>query len=175
MLCLDIRFWNQKVFVSPCMSRVTALCRLWVGVREEWNKMSSVSPSFKLLRLVHLALCNYFRNIDVVFVCIDILAYRKVLLPPLLPPPSPSPLLFIFSYSTTRTPILGGAVAQSVERATPGEEVLDKDSIPAVATRSLLVGSNRCLYVTGWDRSHGLPVLSRVWQHLKLSCDPSTI
>ena len=33
----------------------------------------------------------------------------------------------------------GGAVAQSVERATPGEEV--PGSIPAVATRSLLVGS----------------------------------
>ena len=33
---------------------------------------------------------------------------------------------------------LGGAVAQSVERATPGEEV--PGSIPAVAARSLLVG-----------------------------------
>ena len=33
----------------------------------------------------------------------------------------------------------GGAVAQSVERATPGEEV--PGSIPVVATRSLLVGS----------------------------------
>ena len=33
----------------------------------------------------------------------------------------------------------GGAVAQSVECATPGEEV--KGSIPAVAARSLLVGS----------------------------------
>ena len=32
-----------------------------------------------------------------------------------------------------------GAVAQLVERATPGEEVLD--SIPAVAARFLLVGS----------------------------------
>ena len=32
-----------------------------------------------------------------------------------------------------------GAVAQSVERATPGEEVLDL--IPAVAARSLLIGS----------------------------------
>ena len=32
-----------------------------------------------------------------------------------------------------------GAVALSVERATPGEEVLG--SIPAVAVRSLLVGS----------------------------------
>ena len=31
-----------------------------------------------------------------------------------------------------------GAVAQSVERATPGEEV--PGSIPAVATRALLVG-----------------------------------
>ena len=34
--------------------------------------------------------------------------------------------------------IAGGAVAQSVERATPGEEV--PGSIPAVAARSLLVG-----------------------------------
>ena len=33
----------------------------------------------------------------------------------------------------------GGAVAQSIERATPGEEV--PVSIPAVAARSLLVGS----------------------------------
>ena len=33
----------------------------------------------------------------------------------------------------------GGAVAQSVERATPGEEV--PGSIPAVAARSLLGGS----------------------------------
>ena len=32
-----------------------------------------------------------------------------------------------------------GAVAQSVERATPGEEV--PGSIPAVAARSVLVGS----------------------------------
>ena len=33
----------------------------------------------------------------------------------------------------------GGGVAQSVERATPGEEV--PDSIPAVVARALLVGS----------------------------------
>ena len=33
----------------------------------------------------------------------------------------------------------GGAVAQSVEHATPGEEV--PGSIPGVAARSLLVGS----------------------------------
>ena len=33
----------------------------------------------------------------------------------------------------------GGAVAQSVERATPGQEV--PGSIPAVAAHSLLVGS----------------------------------
>ena len=33
----------------------------------------------------------------------------------------------------------GGAIAQSVERATPGEEV--PGSIPAVAASSLLVGS----------------------------------
>ena len=35
--------------------------------------------------------------------------------------------------------ILGGAVAQSVERETPGEEV--PGSVPTVAARSLLVGS----------------------------------
>ena len=35
--------------------------------------------------------------------------------------------------------VFGGAVAQSVERVTPGEEVLG--SIPAVAARFLLVGS----------------------------------
>ena len=60
-------------------------------------------------------------------------------------------------------------VAQSVERATPGEEV--PGSLPAVTTRPLLVGSvSDCQYnVTGWDRSHGLPNLSRVWQHIKLS------
>ena len=57
----------------------------------------------------------------------------------------------------------GGAVAQSVERATPGEEILG--SITAVAARSLLVGYS----VNGGDRSHGLPALSRVWQHVKLS------
>ena len=34
----------------------------------------------------------------------------------------------------------GGAVAESVERSTPGEEVLG--SIPTVAARSLLVGYN---------------------------------
>ena len=39
----------------------------------------------------------------------------------------------------TLLPVVGGAVAQSVERATPGDEV--PGSIPAVATRSLLVGS----------------------------------
>ena len=35
--------------------------------------------------------------------------------------------------------LCGGAVAWSLERTTPGEEV--PDSIPAVAARSLLVGS----------------------------------
>ena len=55
-------------------------------------------------------------------------------------------------------------VAQSVERATPGEEV--PGSIPAVAARWL----GRCQYnLIGLDRSHGLPTLPRVWQHLKLS------
>ena len=45
----------------------------------------------------------------------------------------------------------GGGVAQSAERATPGEEV--PNSIPAVAARSLLVGSTP----------------SGVWPHVKLS------
>ena len=55
-----------------------------------------------------------------------------------------------------------GAVAQSVERATPGEGV--PGSIPVVAAPS------RCQYnVAGWDRSHGLPALSHVWKHVKLS------
>ena len=59
----------------------------------------------------------------------------------------------------------GGAVAQSVEHVTPGEEVLGL--IPTVAARSLWLG--RCHYnVISWD-SHGLLALSRVWQHVKLS------
>ena len=51
------------------------------------------------------------------------------------------------------------AVAQSVECTTPCEDAIG--SIPAVATRSLLVGS-LSLEVTGWGRIHGLPALSRV-------------
>ena len=39
----------------------------------------------------------------------------------------------------SRSPRAGGAVAQSVERATPGKE--GPGSIPAVAASSLLVGS----------------------------------
>ena len=58
-----------------------------------------------------------------------------------------------------------GEVAQLVERTTLGEEVFG--SIFAVAVRSLtsLYQSN----VTGSDRIHGDPALSRVWQHVKLS------
>ena len=41
--------------------------------------------------------------------------------------------------TTTTAASPGGWVAQSVERATPGEEV--PGSIPVVAARSLLVGS----------------------------------
>ena len=41
--------------------------------------------------------------------------------------------------NTWSTPNPGGAGSQSVERTTPGEEV--PGSIPAVAARSLLVGS----------------------------------
>ena len=44
----------------------------------------------------------------------------------------------MFGKSLSPTP-MGDAVAQSVERATPGQEV--PGSIPAVAARSLLVGS----------------------------------
>ena len=60
----------------------------------------------------------------------------------------------------------GWGGAQSVERWTPGEEV--PGSIPAVAARSYWLGRCQC-NVTGLDKSHGLPVLSRVWQHIKLS------
>ena len=60
----------------------------------------------------------------------------------------------------------GGVVAQSVERATPGEEV--PGLIPAVAACSLLVGLVSLL--CDWLRqSHGLPALSHVWQQVKMS------
>ena len=60
----------------------------------------------------------------------------------------------------------GGGVAQAVERTTPGQEV--PGLIPAVAAAPYWLG--RCQYnVIGWDRNHGLPTLSCVWQHLKLS------
>ena len=53
-------------------------------------------------------------------------------------------------------------VAQSVECTNPGGEALG--SIPAPYWLGW------CQYnVTDWDRSHGLPALSRVWQHVKLS------
>ena len=61
----------------------------------------------------------------------------------------PWPMVSVHSFvslSPSYTPFVSlpllrseGAVAQSIERATPGEEVLG--SIPAVAARSLLVGS----------------------------------
>ena len=57
----------------------------------------------------------------------------------------------------------GGAVAQSVERATHREEV--SGSIPPA--RYWL---GRCQYNgTDWDRSHDLPALSHVWQHVRSS------
>ena len=60
----------------------------------------------------------------------------------------------------------GGGVAQSVERATPGEKVVG--SIPAVTTAPYFL--SRCqFYVTGRDRSNDIPALSHVWQHVKLS------
>ena len=43
-----------------------------------------------------------------------------------------------YQLGVTHSYTLGGAVAQSVERVTPGEEVLG--SIASVAARSLLVG-----------------------------------
>ena len=46
---------------------------------------------------------------------------------------------FVLDSPSPRCLIVGGAGAQSVERATPGEKVMG--SIPAVAARSLLVGS----------------------------------
>ena len=51
------------------------------------------------------------------------------------------PFLILYSFLLLCLFLLlsGGAAAQSVERATPGEEVLG--SIPAVAARSQLVGS----------------------------------
>ena len=60
----------------------------------------------------------------------------------------------------------GGSVAQSVERVTPGEEVPIR--FPLWPTAPYWLG--RCQYnVTGCDRSLGLPALSHVWQHVKLS------
>ena len=57
--------------------------------------------------------------------------------------------------------------AKSVERVTPAEE--DLGLIPALAAR-LPTGLGGCQYnLTRRDRSHGLPALSRVWQHVKLS------
>ena len=52
-----------------------------------------------------------------------------------------APLSVKYPVSTFAHPLRGGGggVAQSVERTTPGQEV--PDSIPAVAARSLLVGS----------------------------------
>ena len=44
-----------------------------------------------------------------------------------------------YIYAMDQITVAGGAIAQSVERTTPGEE--DPSSIPAVAARSLLVGS----------------------------------
>ena len=56
--------------------------------------------------------------------------------------------------------------SKSVERATPGKEVLG--SIPLWLPAPYWLG--RCQYnVTGRDRSHDPPALSRMWQHVKLS------
>ena len=46
--------------------------------------------------------------------------------------------------------------------------VAQSEEIRCGGPASYLMG--RCQYhVTSWDRSHGLPALSHVWQHLKLS------
>ena len=60
-----------------------------------------------------------------------------------------------------------GGVAQSVERSTPGEEL----GFDFRCGRTLPTGwvGVSIINVTGWDRSHGLPALSHVWQHVKLS------
>ena len=60
-----------------------------------------------------------------------------------------------------------GGVAQSVERSTPGEEF----GFNFRCGRTLSTGwvGVSIINVTGWDRSHGLPALSHVWQGVKLS------
>ena len=60
----------------------------------------------------------------------------------------------------------GGALAQSVERRTLGEKILG--SIPAVAARSLVVGSVsvKCDRLRQKSLS---PRSASVWQHVKLS------
>ena len=53
-----------------------------------------------------------------------------------------------------------------VERATPGQEDMGSFALWPHAPYWL----GRCEYnVTGWERSHALAALSRVWQHVKLS------
>ena len=59
----------------------------------------------------------------------------SLLLVLLLLPPPPPPLLSTIQLRLLLLPQSGGAVAQPVERTTPGEE----GSIPAVAARSPLV------------------------------------
>ena len=51
-----------------------------------------------------------------------------------------------------------GATAQSVERTTPGQEVVG--SITALRAGSLLVGFGVSIMWYGWGRRHGLPTLS---------------
>ena len=62
--------------------------------------------------------------------------------------------------------VLGGAVAHSIELATLGQEIPGRSPLWPPAP----YWTGRCQYnVTGLDRSHGLPTLSRVSQLLKLS------
>ena len=69
------------------------------------------------------------------------LFYSVSLLPSFYPHPLFPLILFSFSIHilTSLFSLLGGRGSSAVERATPGEEVLG--SIPAVAARSLQVGS----------------------------------
>ena len=58
-------------------------------------------------------------------------------------------------------PLYGGAVAQSVERATPGEEV--PDSIPAEAARSRWVGVSIMLSPSSVSCVAALKIVRRSW------------
>ena len=91
---------------------------LQIGIFKTWLISKGLSLIFHSMAAI-ISLITKFLTI-----CRSLLAFFKMISYQLLP--------FCF-------PSLGGAVAQSVECATPGQEV--PCSIPAVAARSLLVGS----------------------------------